>query len=351
MRKKVFCAGVLALWFLLFCTFFSLRVEEMMIPRVEATTPTHPQDSMKEALSLGCLSRNEANEVCLYTLYEGVGWEGGWRVGLAPPGQYEIDLERRRVSLQMGGQFISCAAKPPVPGEEVRIVTEAEKADDLWLALRPGGESREREPQEGFSVEAQTEGVLLAAAPESPRPFMESRARLQLFGATALDQDLETVYSLNDLEHFWDQLRLLAGLGALVLFTLALWGYSCFLWKEPRKNRLPLAVNACLFLFSTAALPLLLNAVDLPQSLLPIQVVTDVSHYQAEFSEIFSALRQLAETGSQTAQEVLEQAGASLWASAAILLAGALAACALVLAERAIGSKKRAPRGRHHREA
>lgn len=351
MQKKVLCAGVLALWFLLFCTFFSLRVEEMMTPRVEAVTPTMPQDSMKEALSLGCLSRNEADEVCLYTLYEGIGWESGWRVGLAPSEQYEIDLERRRVSLQIGGQFVACAAKPPVLGEEVRIVTESEKADDLWLALRPGGKSRDREPQEGFPVEAQTEGVLLAAAPDAPQPFMESRARLQLFGATALDRDLEAVYSLNDLERFLDQLRLLAGLGALMLFTLALWGYSCFLWKEPRKNRLPLAVNACLFLLSTAALPPLLNAVDLPQSLLPVQVVTDVSHYRAELSEIFSALRQLAETGSRTAQEVLEKAGASLWTSAAILLTGVLAACVLVLAERALGPKRRVPKGRHHRRA
>ncbi len=346
MKKKVFCAGTLTLWFLLFCTFLSLRVEEMMIPRVAAVTPAKPMDSMKEALSLDCLSRNEAGEICLYTLYEGSGWEGGWRVGLASPEQYEIDLERRRISLQMGGRFIACAAKPPLPGEEARIVTETEAAEDLWLALCPEGWEEERQPAEGLSVQARAEGLLLVAAPETPQPFMEDQARAQLFGSSVLDPDPGAVYSLNDVESFLGQILLLSGLGALILFAVILWAGSCRLLKKPKKYKLPLLLNGVLFLLSIIALPLLLNAVDLPQSLLPASVIVDIAHYQSEFGDVFSALRLLAGEGSQTAQDLLSRAGVLPFLSAAILFAGVVAACALlfaavVLAERSV------PPGKH----
>lgn len=348
MKKKVFCAGALALWFLLFCTFLSLRVEEMMIPRVAAVTPTKPMDSMKDVLPLECLSRNEAGEICLYTLYEGSGWESGWRVGLAPPNQYEIDLERGRVSLQIGGQFIACAAKQPLPGEEARIVKENETAEGLWLAFCPGGKEGEWQPAEGFSVQARADGWLLVAAPETPQPFMEGRARAQLFGSTALDQDPGAVYSLNDVESFLGQLLLLSGLGALILFTLILWAGSCRLLRKPKKYKLPLLLNGALFLLSTAALPLLLNAVNLPQSLLPTWVIVDIPHYRWEFGDIFSALRLLAGEGSQTAQDLLSQASALPFLSAAVLFAGIFAACALLFAAVALVERNAlASHGKH----
>ncbi len=348
MKKKVFCAGALALWFLLFCTFFSLRVEDMMTPRVITVHPSQLPNSTKSALSLDCLFQGEDGQVCLYSLYEGVGWEEGLRVALTPPDLYEIDLQSRNIPISTGGQFIGRAAKPLQPGEEVFSITVGEPESDRWLALCPGGTARQRELPDGAEIEAQTDNVLLVSVPDGLSPFAENQARSRLFTTTALDSDPEAVYSLNDVESFLGQILLLAGLGAVLLFTVILWAGSCRLLKKPEKYKLPLLLNGALFLLSMAALPLLLNAIDLPQSLLPASVIVDIAHYRAEFGGIFSALRLLAGEGSQTAQDLLSRAGALPFLSAAILFAGIFAACALLFTSMALaGRSARSPRGKH----
>ncbi len=348
MKKTVFCAGVLTLWFLLFCTFFSLRVEDMMTPRVVAVRLSQLPNSTKSALSLDCLFQSEDGQVCLYSVSEGVGWEDGWRVALTPSDLYEIDLERRRISLQTGGQFIGRAAKPPQLGEEVFPIMAGEPAGDRWLALCPGGMVRLKELPDGAEIEAQTDSALLVSVPDGLTPFAENQARSRLFTTTALDGDPEAVYSLNDVESFLSQILLLSGLGAVILFTVILWAGSCRLLKKPEKYKLPLLLNGALFLLSAIALPLLLNAVDLPQSLLPASVIVDIAHYRAEFNDVFSALRLLAEEGSQTAQDLLSRAGALPFLSATILCAGVFAACALLFTSMALaGRSALSPCGKH----
>lgn len=346
LKKNVFCAGVLALWFLLFCTFFSLRVEDMMTPRVVAVQPSQLPNSTKSVLSLEYLFPNEDGQACLYSLYEGIGWEEGPRAALTPPALYEIDLQNRNISIAAGGQFIGRAAKSPQLGEEVLPITAGEPASDRWLALCPSGTARLKELTNGAEIEAQTDHSLLVSIPDGPSPFAENQARSRLFTTTALDSDPETVYSLNDVESFLSQILLLSGLGALLLFTVILWAGSCRLLKKPEKYKLPLLLNGALFLLSTIALPLLLNAIDLPQSLLPGSVIVDIPHYRAEFGAIFSALRQLAEEGSQTAQDLLSRASVLPFFSAAILFAGIFAACALLFAVVVLFGAL-SPRGKH----
>ncbi len=343
MKKKVFCAGALALWFLLFCTFFSLRVEEMMTPRVVSVRPSKMANSTKEVLSLDCLFQNETGEVCLYSLYEGVGWEDGQRAALTPPDQYEIDLKSGNVPIRAAGPFVGGAVKPPLLGEQVRLIESGDPVSDHWLALCPGGTGRQKPLSNGAELEAQTENLLMVSVPQGFAPFMENRAKFQLFSTTVFDKDPETVYSLNEVESFLRQTKLLALLGGILLFVLLLWAWSCFLLRNPRRHKKLLAVNGGIYALSLAAIPLLLSRVDLPQSILPQQVIVDISHYQAEFGAIFSALRQLAGQGSQTAQDLLSAAGETKAACFLILAAGALLSAVVVLVEQSA----RIPRGKH----
>lgn len=345
MKKKVFCAGALALWFLLFCTFFSLRVEDMMTPRVTVISPARLPNSVDEVLALDCLFQSENDEACLYTLYEGDGWEEGQRVTLVSPGLYAIDLERSRIISFIGsGVFLNYAAKPPLLGEKAQVIKDLEKGPDHWLAVCPGGMDRLRELPEGCGLEARTDTALLAAVEETPVPFMEARAMSQLFTTTVFDGEQETIYSLNDVEDFFSQIKILALLGGLLLFVVILLAWSFFLLRKPQKYKKCLLANGGVYLLSLIVMPLILNGVNLPQSLLPVQIIVDTSHYQAELSEIFSNLNQLAAQGSQTAKNILDSVGASLWVSAAILLACVLAACAVILMEKRAVSKRRAPR-------
>ena len=92
MKHRVFWASSLVLWLLIFSTFFSLRVEKLMLPKVTLAEPKAPYGVTTYHLPLDCAFQGEQGPL-IFTLYEGLMWEKGTRTMLVDPLTYSFTDE------------------------------------------------------------------------------------------------------------------------------------------------------------------------------------------------------------------------------------------------------------------
>lgn len=303
MKRKSFCAFGLIFWLIAFSTIFSFAVERWMTPAVVAVGT-----NMSGLLPADCLQWEEDGPH-LYQIEEGSNWSSGTRAREVPPDSYQATEEGIKPDFGYGLKFVQYTTKPILEGGLVTAETGKEPAaPDLWLLFPQDGGTPKLHPVESAAF-----------------PFMEGRVREEL--------EAETVYSLSETWDFFNALPLLAVAPAGVLFCLILWAVICVLARSPRNNRRKILLNAGISVAFLALLPLLFAWVRLPSSLLPRANLLDLSHYQAEFSEIFTALAAFAETGDATAQALLRHASAMGWAALGVLLAGAVLGGAVALLE------------------
>lgn len=349
MKKKVLCAFALVLWFLLFSTFFSLWVEQTMVPFVTVTESTLTMDFPKPTLPLDCLIPDEEGVPALYQTYEGTGWEEGPRAALTGPQSYMIDLDK--IVLEYGGAtYIRYASKPPETGKPVNVLLNPQEEPDILLVLGTEGISSLKEDSpKSCRIIDKTDNALLVSLEKSSFPFLPKKADSDLFEADPFGGSERQLYSLSEFQSFAGGIRFLSLLPSLALMVFLLWLYSCFLIKNAKQNRRALLVNGIFAVASLLSVPWILSALQLPSSLLPRSSITDLSHYAREFGEISSALEGFAAAGNQTAAAALEAAGQSLTGSLAIVLGGVLLALALIAAEIFLRKMRAAPRGKHAR--
>lgn len=315
MKRFSFCAFALIFWLIAFSTLFSIRVEQWMTPVVSVTAMNN-----NDELPLSCLQWDEEGSH-LFQLEEGSDWSDGTRAREFPPDSYTLLPESISMQYGYGMEFIQYSTKEIQSGGLVmKNTARTERLSDQWLV---------------FQDEASAPSLRQVESAE--QPFMENREREKL--------EAERLYSLNDVTAFLGALPLLAVLPAEFLFLLGLWTASFLLSKAPRRSPRILGTNILLAGVLLATLPLLLNTISLPSSLLPRDSIVDFSHYSREFSQIFAALRSFAVDGSETASAILMQAHTALWASLGILLAGAVIGALVVLTEvRFRKSRNAAPR-------
>ena len=340
MKRAVLWVSVLAAWFLVFSTLFSLRVEQWMVPSV--TVAEARTEGVDDVLSLDCLFDTEEG-LALFAPYEGAAWEAGDRVRIVEP--YFYRLTQDRIVVIGAGSAIAYATKLPRPDALVNIVVTPRWEPDSWLAVA----REEVLPEWGnldsrVSIQTQTDREALLAVEKAPVPFMEKRAWTMASIARREDDltpwtdengrvDKEAVdwaaveasrqrpprfYSLRDLEQWTAQMPKM-GLGAgLILAALALWGFSWPLSGNWRGNRGSLAVNGAVLLAALGVLAGLLWSMELPSSLLPSTHIVDFGHYAREFDRIFGALERLAAAGDVTAAGVVSQANTRFWLAIAL---------------------------------
>ena len=326
------------LWLLLFSTFFSLRVEQLMVPDVYVIPPS----PMDQKIPLDCLFFDENGVMTLFRVREETGWEEGLRASILPSQQYTLGMDDIEVS--GAGTVIRYSSKPPRAGEIVNIVQVKYDRTDLYLSV---GEDplREELPKNYMVLETQRDARLFSVK-DAADVFLPDQAVQKLFDTDPYMGPKTQVYSLGELEKFTSALRLLALVFALLLAVAVLWVYSFFLLKDVRKNRKRLIVNGSIAVVFLIAVPILLHILALPSSLLPTQTIVDMGHYQREFSAIFSALQTLSAAGNETAAAALSQAQTMLWVSIGILVGGLLLGVGIVLVEslKRKPQKKAAPR-------
>ncbi len=338
MKKKVFCAMLLVLWVLVVCTLLSIRVEDLMMPRVTVSTP-----NMDGSLPSDCVFSDEMGMHLFYTV-EGTGWESGIRVRENPNG-VSLDEDGTTVQGGFGSSFIRYASKFPKLGEKVMIEQTNARGADTWLVV-----AQEEPPlveKLPFNVEqlAKAGNDLLFGVTQVSQTYMEKEAQSTLFGLQAvafnsIPPDVR-VYSLTDINTFIRQLPLLSGLLVLLIVPVILWAFSCLLARKARANRPFLWVNGALAAAMVVGMAFLLHAIQIPASMMPLDHVTDFSHYTQELEEAFAGLRAL--TAHPLAAEALTYAGTRQNLAVGVLLIGFLLT-AIGLTVEAILVKKRAVR-------
>ena len=331
MKRKVLWVSSLAVWFLIFSTFFSLRVERWMTPIVTECVPTSSQSSTGARLSLDCLFPDEEGLPVLYQTYEGLGWDAGLRVKQASP-LYTVMED----SIAAGGvdRVVQYASKEFTAGERVTVTDLKATREDLYLAVCPTGVRLREDLPENIEVLAQTENALLARAGQAPQIFMPKQATGELFQRYPFTMPDERVYSLADVDSFFSALPLAALLPGMMVFVLLLWGGSFSFLKDVKNNRVRLLLNGCFMAATLLVLPLLLHFLQFPSSLLPKSSIVEGSHYMREFTEILSSLSHFAAAGVTEAQASLSHAHTMLWVSLGVILLPALLAAAVLVLER-----------------
>lgn len=345
MKKKGILALLLVLWVLLFNTFFALRVEVLMTPRVTTTEPRTTATSIGTVVSLDCQFWDDGGGSVLYQVYDGMVWESGTCVRILNPEQYTV--MEKDIPVIAFTTLVQYATKPPRAGEPVDIVTERNRQDDVWLAVYPEKVWGMKSLGKNIAVEAQSDAAVLLSVKDSEQPFMEKRAitaisepEIFTMENTMMGGPQISVYSLSEVDKFFGQLPVLAALIAMFFAFLILWIHSCFLARNLRKNRKYLTVNAAIAAVLTIALPLCINALNFPSSLLPQNNIAEYGHYSNEFSQIFSALETFAAEGSQAAMDTVAHSKQMLFLSMGVVLGGIILSIGIVLLERALLRKR-----------
>ena len=116
MKRWVLWVSVLAAWFLVFSTLFSLRVEQWMVPSVIVAEPR--TEGFDTVLTLDCLFDTEEG-LSLFAPYEGAAWEAGTRVRIIEPASYQLTQDR----IQFRGSLaVAYATKLPRPDALVDVI-------------------------------------------------------------------------------------------------------------------------------------------------------------------------------------------------------------------------------------
>jgi len=119
---------------------------------------------------------------------------------------------------------------------------------------------------------------------------------------------------------------------------LILWVYSFVLSRKAKKNRAKLIFHGVLGILALLAVPLILQHIALPSSLLPQYRITDAAYYMREFGEIFSALNILAKS-SRESTELLQYAGRMQAMTLVIVGLGIFLGVIFILIERLVRNK------------
>ena len=281
MKKKVLCIFVLIFWLVGACTFLSQKVEKQMVAQVITLEPNGGMGSGSDTLPLECLMMGE-NGMTLYSLYEGTGWEAGTRVQ-EESGGWQIDEDGIKLE-SAWGTYVQYASKPLKSGEIVEQVLSGRPQPDHWLAVLPS-EVELNELPEGVEIVEQSGSAVLFSVEKAMGVFMEAQAK------TLIPQLYEAkVYSFRAMSQFLDNFTGLGQLLFLLGAALALWVGSCLFARKARQNRAVLVLNLAVGLVLLACVPLVLQSIDLPSSLLPRLHITDFGYYAQEIEEFFGSL-------------------------------------------------------------
>ena len=268
----------------------------------------------------------------LYHVVNGTGWESGLRVREIPSALWRIGTYG---GVEFSGSaqtysFIYSASRQPKEGEEIAVVEEFTTGEDQYLYFWADGVPKEPVLPKNSEIAVGSEHVLLLNLTEAEFPFFQHAAK-------ALSDSTKTaqrVFSLTEAGRFLEELPKLAMVVALLMAGIVFWGCSCLLsvrGKTGRTNRKIIGINTVLAAASLCLMGYVLNAVDLPASMLPLENVFEWKYYRDEFSFLLDTLGKLKRT------ELLDAAAHEIGKSFWILGGSAFGLATVVCAEGAVG--------------
>lgn len=285
MKKKVFCALVLVVYLLTCATLLATKIEDEMKPLVKTAQRVY---NRKLAASLHMTDKalfQDEEGAHLFEVREGTAWETGLRAYEVPGWTYgnkDVSFYGKR-----NYTLVEAASRQPKEGELVKIVDAFQQTDDLYLYLFEHAIPKELQLPENATLLGQTEQSLLLSVQGVDAPFMAQTAR----GLSDGTRQASEVYSLKDMEWLFETLPLVITIPVLLVFGIIVWGVSCILSRNLKRNKLLLWINAALGAVLMLCFVLLLQRIDLPASLLPEQNILDMQHWQVTLDTLFDALR------------------------------------------------------------
>ena len=345
MKRKVLCVFSLVVWVLVVCTFLSSKIEEQMTAQV-VTVDRAPLGNILPMESLFY----DKTGYHLFEMVEGTGWESGLRARELGDQSYSIidnegneddendDTQQVSASPSYNAKLIQFSSRPLKDGELAEEVNGKETAEDTYLAIFPEAIPELDSLPNSFRLESRTDTALLLSASSAAQPFMETRARSQLYQVAELRPYIhpmtatETrVYSLLAVEQFMENVPRLALLFVMLLFPVALWVEICISSRVQKGRKGIIYVNLAIAALDAACIPQLLDTIDLPSSLLPTDMIFDFGHYISEFRQMFDALKTF--EGNQNAQSAFQAAENAQYMAYTTLLAGLLLAIVVITLE------------------
>ena len=288
MKKKALLIFTLIFWMVAACTFLSMKVEEEMIPQVTSMEPDRGAGWDKDpTLPADCIIEDE-NGQHVYSIYEGTGWEAGTRAAEVS-GWFQ--MEDKIMLGNAWGDFVQYSSKPLREGELLEVIRGGDKVEDRWLAVFPEGLELGlnwdgAELPKGVSVEEWNQNAVQLHIDDDLAPFMQGRAKSRVPYLTGA-----TVYSFNDMYQLLDNFTAFGLLLGILTLVLVLWIASCAFSKRPRRSRWVLWANLALGLLLLVCVPIVLDSVDLPSSLLPRERITDFGAITGAMDQFFGALK------------------------------------------------------------
>lgn len=259
MRKKklhVFF-GIFAA--LIVCTILSTGIQRQMIVKVQMGNPS----DLSSGAELPTYSSNILSDGQLYEAKKSSQWSSGLQASVVQMEFYDAEEGKVILSTNIGTNLILYRTKELAPGAIVEKTSVRAGEESQYLILAEG-----KEPE-----------LRLAAG---KKPFMENLQKEE-FGLSAEDK----VYSIADIEQFYEQLPLIAALVVMLVLTLMTWIYG---WKVRGKRLLiTYFVIGCLLF----GMHQIVQVIELPSSLLPRTNIFEWSYYKMEWEEIMGALQNI----------------------------------------------------------
>lgn len=259
-------------YILLTCTALSVRIEEAMTLRVTAKTYNL---FLQPKLSASTLFWDEGGSHLYYLEKE----DGTFIVRELEAGDdYNINYEENSVTLSGVGEcnVILSASRQPQAGERAEVLRGREETQDRFLLVG-------------------LEEVEIRESDRTKTPFLAHEAKQTLPLEFLEDWEL---YSLKDADVFVENIPQITLMLALFLLPVVLLAGSCVL-----ESRKALWCNIGLSAASFGGAWIMLSAVKLPLSWLPLDNIFRLSHYRGQMIEILQALEQLGDTKMQLAWE------------------------------------------------
>lgn len=344
MKKTVLCIFSLVLYLLVACTILCAEIEDTMMTHAIVKQESGMEFEVK--LQPSSIFEDMKGKH-LYELTEGVGWNTGIRASEVPESYYNPET----LSCSSFGkwEYIMSASRQPREGERIMVWAlqrDIQTAEDDYLLIYPNGvpdfewmleeelisEYQYEKVMSEIEITAENELSMLVHTQKGKLPYTEQMAKTDL---SALKDYDWRIYRIGDIEQLFKSLPLIAILIVAVALPIVIWAYTCVLVRKEDENERLIKINAGIIAGMLVVLLILMKAIDLPPSLMPLDNIFDMAHYNSELTNIFFVLKSLGTAG----QSVITLAGQMKTLFYCLLAAGAAIGTAFVVVE-GIAAKK-----------
>ena len=302
MKKRIGYICLLVGFLLIGCTFLSHRVENVMMTQAVVWTLKGSNVILPDSVLF-----KDSGMPVMYAAEGGLGWNIGLRADEVPSRVYEVLGDGR---LQLDSAYMDLvytASREPIVGQRINRLDadKRETGPDQYLVIYSNGVPKKHELPSDLSLVKRSDSVMLLDAAEAKRPFMEHEVKGKFDSIWGLQWK---IYSLTDLRLLVGSLPLIALAAVLAVIPVMLFLLGACLPPKITDRDMMFRFHMGFGILALAGVIVLINAIQLPFSLMPTDMIFQWEHYTAELQTAMAALEQVGDTtiGALYAQKQTE---------------------------------------------